>query len=212
MPKLTSFRVKLVNFPSEKGRFSFLLLSLHFGSNRLSTYSFSMMIWLFGASLLHLSIAARNELKVKTVLKFILFGVIYNFIVVVFEFIPYTSVFGTITRSVTDQLSFFVVLYIAKKKFFPAMNSRIIDAFHLHNTNVYLKQKRLLKLHKTLIFVFLFTFEMYILKDLIFSNISMIFDSVSSDACWFHVTYHFPMFSLSDSTKILFRKSACIVI
>ena len=29
----------------------------------------------------------------------------------------------------------------------------------------------------------------------------MIFDSISFDACWFHVTYHFPMFSLSDYTK-----------
>ena len=36
MPKLASFRVKLVNFLSEKGRSSFLLRSLHFGSNRLS--------------------------------------------------------------------------------------------------------------------------------------------------------------------------------
>ena len=35
MPKLASFRVKLVNFLGEKGRFSFLLRSLHFGSNRL---------------------------------------------------------------------------------------------------------------------------------------------------------------------------------
>ena len=167
----------------------------------LSGYSFSVMIWLFGASLLHLSIAARNELRVRRVLKFILFGIIYNFILAVFEFIPYISVFGIIARSVIDQLSFFVVLYIAKKKFIPAMNSRIIDAFHLHNTNVYLKQKRLLKLHKTLIFVFLFTFELYILNDLIFYNIFMIFDSISSEACWFHVIYHFPMFYLSDSTK-----------
>ena len=167
----------------------------------LCCYSFSMMIWLFGASLLHLSIAARNELKVKRLLKFILFGMIYNFIVVVFEFIPYTSVFGYIARSVMNQLSFFVVLYIAKKEFIPAMNSRIIDAFHLHNTNVYLKQKRLLKLHKTLIFVFLFTFELSILNGLIFYNISMILDFISSEACWFHVTYHFPIFSLSDSTK-----------
>ena len=176
----------------------------------LSKYSFSMMIWLFGASLLHLSIAARNELKVKTVLKFILFGVIYNFIVLLFGFIPYTSLFGYIERSVMDQLSFFVVLYIAKKKFFPAMNSRIIDAFHLHNTNAYLKQKRLLKLHKTLIFVFLFTFELFILNHLIFYNISMIFEYISSDDCWFHVTYHFPMFSSSDSTKdILSHISIC---
>ena len=36
MPKLASFRVKLVNFPSEKGRFGLLLRSLHFGSNRLN--------------------------------------------------------------------------------------------------------------------------------------------------------------------------------
>ena len=28
-------------------------------------YSFSMMVWLFGASLLHLSYAARNELRMK---------------------------------------------------------------------------------------------------------------------------------------------------
>ena len=36
VPKLASFRVKLVNFLSEKGRSRFLLRSLHFGSNRLS--------------------------------------------------------------------------------------------------------------------------------------------------------------------------------
>ena len=35
MPKLARFRVKLVNFPSEKGRFGCLLRSLHFGSNQL---------------------------------------------------------------------------------------------------------------------------------------------------------------------------------
>ena len=176
----------------------------------LSDYSLSMMIWLFGASLLHLSIAARNELKVRRVLKFILFGVIYNIIVIVFEVIPYTSLFGIIARSVMDQLSFFVVLYIAKKKFIPAMNSRIIDAFHLHNTNVYLKQKILLKQYKTLIFVFLFTFEMYVLKNLIFFNMSTMIDSISSNSCWFYVTYHFPTFSLSDSTKdILSQISMC---
>ena len=38
VPKLASFRVKLVNFPSEKGRSSFLLRSLHFGSNRLRPF------------------------------------------------------------------------------------------------------------------------------------------------------------------------------
>ena len=143
----------------------------------------------------------RNELKINTVLKFILLGVIYNFIVVIFESIPYTSVFGIIAKHVMDQLNFFVVLYIAKKKFFPAMNSRIIDAFHLHSTDVYLKQKRLLKQYKTLNFVFLFTFELYILKNLVFFNTYIMFGSISSEACWLHVTYHLPMFYLSDSTK-----------
>ena len=33
VPILASFRVKLVNVPSEKGRFGCLLRSLHFGSN-----------------------------------------------------------------------------------------------------------------------------------------------------------------------------------
>ena len=179
-----------------------------------SNYSFSMMIWLFGASLLHLSIAARNELKVKTVLKFILFGVVYTFIVVVFELIRYTIVFGIMVQSVMNQLNFFVVLYIAKKKFLPAMNSRIIDTFHLHNTAVYLKQVRLLKQYKILIFVLLFTFELFILKDLIFFNIFMIIYPISSSACWLHVTYHIPAYSLSHFAKDLLLQisNACLII
>ena len=115
---------------------------LAFALSLLTEHSFSMMIWLFGASLLHLSIAARNQFKVKIVLKFILFGVINNIIVVIFEFIRYTSIFGIIIHSVMNQLSIFVVLYIAKKKFIPAMNSRIIDAYHLHNTNIYIWNRR----------------------------------------------------------------------
>ena len=36
--------------------------------------SFSMIIWLFGVSLFHLSIVARNELRVKSVLHYIFWG------------------------------------------------------------------------------------------------------------------------------------------
>ena len=98
----------------------------------LTDYSFSMMVWLFGASLLHLSYAARDELKMKKVLMYILLGMIFKILLAIPETIPFTSIFGTIAQSVMDQFSFFVVLYIAKRKFFPAMNSRVIDAFHLH--------------------------------------------------------------------------------
>ena len=100
--------------------------------------SFSMLIWMFGASLLHLSYAARNELRVKVILRFILIGFVVNLIIAVPSMIPSTSLFCMVTLSLMNQISFFLVLYIAKRKFFPAMNSRIIDAFHLNNTKVYL--------------------------------------------------------------------------
>ena len=40
-------------------------LSYMVGFILMDDFSFSMMIWLFGSSLLHLSFAARNQLKVK---------------------------------------------------------------------------------------------------------------------------------------------------
>ena len=91
------------------------------------------------------------------------------------------------------------MLYIAKRKFFPAINSRIIDAFHLNNRKVYLEQRRLLKRHKTLFYFLLFTFELYILKDLLFYNLYMIFESICLNSCWFHVTFSFSSFTVSDS-------------
>ena len=139
--------------------------------------SFSMMIWLFGASLLHLSFAARNELKVKTILKFILFGIIVYLCIAIFQIVPMTSLFGFIAHSIMNQISLLIVIYIAKNKFFPAMNSRVIDAYHLHDTVVYLQQKRLLKQYKVLVFVFSFTFEMFIFSEIFLFNIYAIFDT-----------------------------------
>ena len=106
--------------------------------------SFSMMIWLFGVFLFFLSLAARNELRVKLVLHYILLGLFINLILMVSVLIPYTSIFGSIAQSVMDQISILIAIYIAKRKFFPAMNSRIIDAFHYNNVRVCLEQKRLL--------------------------------------------------------------------
>lgn len=179
----------------------------------LTDYSFSMMVWLFGASLLHLSYAARDELKMKKVLMYILLGMIFKILLAIPETIPFTSIFGTIAQSVMDQFSFFVVLYIAKRKFFPAMNSRVIDAFHLHQPKIYLQQKKLLKLYKVLVSVLLVTFEIFILKNLVFYNLYMIFESICVNPCWFQVTYHLPNFIISDTTnQLLCRISSYLFI
>ena len=162
-------------------------------------YRFSMMIWLFGVSLFHLSFAARNELRVKSVLHYILLGLVINLILMVFASIPYTKLFGTIVQSVMDQISILIAIYIAKRKFFPAMNSRIIDAFHYNNVRVYLEQKRFLYRYKVLICFLTFTFEIYILKNLILYNLFILLDSINWNSCWFHVTLHLPTFELSES-------------
>ena len=192
-------------------RFGAILLRL-FGVS-FQDLSFSMSIWMFGASLLHLSYAARNELRVKVILRFILIGLTINLISAVPLMIPSVSLFGIIANSLKDQISFFFVLYIANKKFFPAMNSRIIDAFHLNNTKVYLEQRRLLKRYKTLIYFLLFSFELFILKDLLLYNLFMILQSISVNSCWFHITFSFPVFTISDSlSHILFRISWYLLI
>ncbi|KAI6649425.1 hypothetical protein LOD99_11790 [Oopsacas minuta] len=102
-----------------------------------------------------------------------------------------------------DQISFFIVVYIAKKRFFPAMNSRVIDAYHLHNTNVYLQQKRLFKQYKVLVFVFLFTFEVYILKEIFLFNLFVVLESISLNLCWFNVTFRLPMLTIPESIENL---------
>ena len=187
-------------------RFGIVLLNM---SSILGDLSFSMMIWLFGVSLFHLSFAARNELRVKSVLHYILLGLFINLIPMAFVLIPYTSLFGAIAQSVMDQISILIAIYIAKRKFFPAMNSRIIDAFHYNNVRVYLEQKRLLYRYKVLICFLTFTFEIYILKNLILYNLCVIFESISLDPCWFHVTLHLPTFKLSQSTNNILLLIVC---
>ena len=168
--------------------------------------SFSMLIWMFGASLLHLSYAARNKLRVKVILRFILIGLTINLIIAVPLMIPSVSLFSIIACGLIHQISFFFVLYIVRRKFFPAINSRIIDAFHLNNTKVYLEQRRLLKRYKTLIYFLFFSFELIILKDVLLYSLYMILDSISMNSCWFHVTFSFPVFTISDClSHILFR-------
>ena len=169
--------------------------------NFLCDISFSMMIWLFGASLLHLSFAARNELRVKAILKFILFGIAMNLFIDIFQILPMTSLFGFIFHSIMNQISLIIVLYIAIKKFFPAMNSRVIDAYHLHNTKLYVQQKRLLKQYKVLVIVFFFTFELFVFTEMSLSNIYAVLNTICSSICWFDVNYHIPIVTLSESTQ-----------
>ena len=183
-------------------RFGIIILNM---SSILEDLSFSMMIWLFGVSLLHLSIAARNELRVKSVLLYILLGLVINLILMASVLIPYTSLFGTIAQSVMDQISILIAIYIVRRKFLPAMNSRIIDAFHYNNVRVYLEQKRLLYRYKVLICFLTFTFEIYILKNLILYNLFVILDSINWNPCWFHVTLHLPVFKLSQSTSYILK-------
>ena len=81
------------------------------------------------------------------------------------------------------------------------MNSRVIDAYHLHDTVVYLQQKRLLKQYKVLVFVFSFTFELFIFSEIFLFNIYAIFDTICYNFCCFNVNYHIPMLTISESSQ-----------
>ena len=164
----------------------------------LGNFSFSMMIWLFGASLLHLSYTAKNELRIKIVIRFIFIGMITNLIISIPPAIPtsYVSLTGSIVQTLINQISFFVVLYIAVKKLFPAMKSNTIDAFHVHNNKV-TNNKWLLRLYKLLVCVFLVTFELYILKSVTLLNLTWIYAVVSTK--WYFIL------SKISSTYVLLR-------
>ena len=170
-------------------------------------FTFSMMIWLFGSSLLHLSFAARNQLKVKKVISFICLGLVINFLFVIPIAIPHVSIFGKVFQSFMNQISFFVVIYIAKKQFFPAMNSRVIDAFHLFGTYQYLKQKKLLMVYKRLVCFFSFTFELFILKDLIFNNFLQISKVISVPPCWIFNSYYLHIFLRSEYERHILNEA-----
>ena len=135
-----------------------------------------MMIWLFGVSLFQLSIAARNELK--PVLHYIFLGLFVNFILMTSVMILYISFFGTIAQNEMDKISILIAIYIAKRKFFPAMNSRITDVFHYNNVRVYqgsylFPQICLRNIHSK---------ESHIIQ------LVIIFESISMNSCWFNVT------------------------
>ena len=164
-----------------------------------SNFSSSLMVWLFGASLLNLSHAALEHIYVSKIIKYILLGFSINLIIAIGTIVPHTSLIFKITESIMDQISLFIVLYIVRKKFFPAMYSRARFALQ-NSSSVGRSQIRLLKLYKYVIAFVMITFEIRILKDLIFYNGFIVFESISTNPCWFTVTYHFPVFQLPAPT------------
>ena len=128
-----------------------------------------------------------------------------NLIIAVGNIIPYTSLVFAVIQSIMDQIIFFIVLYVVRKKFFPAMRSR--GRYALQNIDTEKrkriesrKQETLLKLYKYVIVFSMITFEMRILKDLVFYNGYIILESISRNPCWFTVTYQLPVFQLSPPT------------
>ena len=179
----------------------------------IDSLTFSMMIWLFGVSLFHLSIAAKNKLRVKAIILYILLGFIIYLVLMIFVLIPYTSLFGSIAQSVMDQISLLIAFYIANKRFIPAMKSRVIDAFHYNNYRAFLEQKRLLKKYKVIIWYFLFIFEIYVLNNLIPFNVFAVLESIATSSCWFHATYHLPLFHIGGSIQYkLIQISYCFLV
>ena len=176
--------------------------------SHLEHLAFSMMIWLFGASLVHLSIAARNKLKISALVQFILGGFLLNILILIIMFPVYPDLYAKIVQSLMDQVSLIVVLYISKKKFFPAMNSRVIDAFHLNSLSVYNTQKRLLRRYKLLVKFFLITLELYVLKDLFLYNTFLFLHSLGIKSCLNHSKYYliFPVPGYS-TTEFLYNIS-----
>ena len=151
------------HFDRKTGYTLFIIITL----SNLISFSFSMMLCLFGVSILHLSYAARNELNVRSLIKFILIGFFVNLVIIIALYISRGSIFVKLIQITLYHIILIVILCIAKRKLFPAMNSRIIDAYHLHNPESYLKQKSYLKRYKKLIPFILITFELYVIKDVL---------------------------------------------
>ena len=171
--------------------------------SHLEHLSFSMMIWMFGASLFHLSIAARNKLNVRALIEFTLGGTLLNLLIIIVMLPVYPLFYSKLVQTLRDQLSLIVVFYISKKKFFPAMNSRVIDAFHLNTLTNYHKQKRLLWQYNFLVKLFLVIFEIYVLKDLLIYNTYLILHSLGIKSCLNHSPYYL-IFLVPNHDRVAF--------
>ena len=179
----------------------------------LESFSYSMMIWLFGVSLLHLSYASVNALKFKQVYQFLLTGTMFSFIALVFMVVPYTSILGKIFQTLLNIVSFIIVLLIAWYRYFPALKSRIGNTNNLFGSIEYKRQKKYLFCYKIIFICLILIFQIFILRDILFYAVFLASEAVSMNPCWFHVSYHSLVFNLySDTVNALVSKQKCLLV
>ena len=166
----------------------------------LESFSYSMMIWLFGVALLHLSYASVNALKLKQVYQFLFVGSVFNFVTLLFMVVPYTSILGKILQTLLNIVSVIIVLVIAWYKYFPAVKSRVVNANNLFGTIEYKRQKKYLSCYKLLFSCLILIFQIFILRDILFYAVFLAFEAIIMNPCWFHVSYHSLIFNLYSDT------------
>ena len=177
---------------SENYEVGIIILNLLFS---FENFSFAMMIWVLAVFQLHLSYAARNELKLKQVGQFLLFGLTFNFIVLIFMMVPYTNILGKIAQTIMSVISYFILLYIGRYKCLPALKSGVKEAYRIHSYYVYQKE-RYLRQYKIIFITLLIAFLIFLVRDLFFYDIFIASESVVMDPCWFNAAYHIHYFNL----------------
>ena len=173
-------------------RISSLILNLLFC---MKNFSFSMMLWLFTASLLHSSFAAGNKLRIYIISRFVLIAILINGFTAALAFIPYTILFGKILQNLIDSYCVYIAFYIAKKKFSLGMNGGFADKYPYCSD----EDDQALKQRKTIVFLIITSLGVYIHSNLFVFMPYAILNSISLNSCWFHVTHRIPMFELSGS-------------
>ena len=166
----------------------------------LESFSYSMMIWLFGVSLLHLSYASVNVLKFKQVYQFLFIGTVFNFISLVFLVVPYTSILGKIFQTLLNIVSVIIVLLIAWYKYFPAVKRHFVNTKNLFGSIKYKRQKKYLCCYKIIFSCFILIFQIFILRDILFYSVFLASEEVAMNPCWFRVRYHSLVFNLYSDT------------
>ena len=167
---------------------------------RLQYFSFSMLIWSFGAILLHFSYAAMNRVHSKALFPYFIAGSLINIPLFVCFFFPYTSIFAIILQVFLNLVSWCVVLYISCKKLTPAVQNWLKNQFDIVNLDKFGRIQSFVKVWTRMKSIFLYTLGASVIKDVIFSPLHLVFESVSVNACWFNAILHFPTFNLSRNT------------
>ena len=152
-------------------------------------FSFTMMIWVLTVFQLHLCYASRNELRIKQVCQFLLFGLTLNFVVLIFMLVPYTNILGKIAQTIMSIVSYIILLYVGKYKCIPALKDGVKEACRVQSNNVY-HRKNYLRQFKILFIILSLAFLIFLVRDLISYNIFIANESVVMNPCWLHDAYN----------------------